>query len=369
MPRIENLAARRLRLPLRTPYKLAFGPVEAFDTVLVLLSIDGKTGFGDATVLTGYTEETIAGSWALTTELVAELDGAEVSDAMAAFGVHLPRAPFTITAFKTAIEMATGHPQLTSSAERRVPLLRILNADAPEVIEREIEDAIAAGYRTLKIKVGFDAVRDLERVGSIQRAARGRLRLTVDANQGFSREEGCRFAASLAPDSIQFFEQACHKDDWEAAVAVARASAVPVMLDESIYDLDDVRRAAALGAARFVKLKLMKFGSLSALEEGLAEVRSLGLEPVLGNGVASDIGCWMEACAAAGRIDTAGEMNGFLKPRDPIVSHPLVVERGDVVIPAGYVPRLDLRAIEAQTVARAPRLSQPLELIGASSGA
>jgi L-alanine-DL-glutamate epimerase-like enolase superfamily enzyme len=122
----------------------------------------------------------------------------------------------------------------------------------------------SAGYRTLKIKVGFDAASDLARVGFIQRAARGRFGLTIDANQGFSHEDGCWFAANLDPQSIEFFEQACHKDDWDAAVAVARASSVPVMLDESIYTMADVRRAAALGAARFIKLKLMKFGSLTA---------------------------------------------------------------------------------------------------------
>lgn len=353
MPRIHNLVARRLRLPLRTPYKLAFGTVEAFDTILVSLSIEGVTGFGDATVLTGYTEETIEGSWALATEFATALDGAELSGAAATLEAHLAGAPFTVTAFRTAMEMATGHPSLTGSGDRRVALLKILNADAPEAIEREIDEAIAAGYGTLKIKVGFEAASDIERVRVIQRAARGRFGLTVDANQGFSPEDGCRFAASLDPDSIEFFEQACHKDDWDAAVAVARASTVPVMLDESIYDMDDVRRAAALGAARFVKLKLMKFGSLSALEEGLSEARSLGLEPVLGNGVATDIGCWMEACVAGDRVATAGEMNGFLKPRRPIVMNPLVVEQGQVVIPAGYVPRLDQAALDAQTVARA----------------
>jgi hypothetical protein len=66
---------------------------------------------------------------------------------------------------------------------------------------------------------------------------------------------------------------------------------------------------------------------------------------VLGNGVASDIGCWMEACIAHGRIDTAGEMNGFLKPVLPIVRNPLEVESGAIVIPADYWPDLDDKAI------------------------
>ena len=37
------------------------------------------------------------------------------------------------------------------------------------------------------------------------------------------------------------------------------------------------------------------------------------MEPVLGNGVASEIGCWMEACVARSTIANAGEMNGFLQ--------------------------------------------------------
>ena len=349
---VAGIALRRLRLPLREPYKLAFGPVDAFDTVLVTLAVEGRTGYGEATVLTGYTEETIDGSWALAKELAKALDGAGQTSAWTTLDGHLADAPFTVTAFRTAIEMATGHRSLSSIHRRSVPLLRILNTDKPAGIEREIEDAIAAGYRTLKIKVGFDVDADLERVRAIQRASRGRLQLTIDANQGYSREDGCRFAASLEPDAIRFFEQACHKDDWDAAVAVAKAATVPVMLDESIYDLGDVRRAAALKAARFVKLKLMKLGSLTALEQGLAEARALGLEPVLGNGVATDIGCWMEACVGAGQVSTAGEMNGFLKPRRPIVTNPLRVLDGQLVVPPGHAPVLDEDAIAAQTVDR-----------------
>src|SRR3546814_1811434 len=42
-----------------------------------------------------------------------------------------------------------------------------------------------------------------------------------------------------------------------------------MMLDESIYDLDDIDRAAERGAADYIKLKLMKAGGLSRLAAGL----------------------------------------------------------------------------------------------------
>jgi L-alanine-DL-glutamate epimerase-like enolase superfamily enzyme len=349
--RVENLHIHRLRLPLRQPYKLSFGPVEAFDTILVSLDVDGRRGFGDATVLTGYTEETIEGAWSLGLILAEAVAGRPVAALWSETERFLAQAPFTVTAFRTAVEMALGHEILSSPAERRVPLLKILNGETEAEVAAEVEAALAAGYRTFKIKVGFDLEEDLARVASIQRVVAGRAALTIDANQGFSREDGCAFAERVGTRDVLFFEQACDKHDWDVAVAVARAARTPVMLDEQIYDLADVRRAACFDAAQFVKLKLMKMGSLDALIEGIATTTSLGLKPVLGNGVATDVGCWMEACVAAGRIETAGEMNGFLKPVRPIVRNPLPVRDGAVIVPEGYWPEIDDDAVASFAVA------------------
>jgi hypothetical protein len=58
----------------------------------------------------------------------------------------------------------------------------------------------------------------------------------------------------------------------------------------------------------------MKMGRPRGRSRGIAAHRELGMEPVLGNGVACEVGCWMEACVARTLIGNAGEMNGFLKP-------------------------------------------------------
>ena len=129
---------------------------------------------------------------------------------------------------------------------------------------------LAEGFGTLKIKVGFDAGEDARRVKRIQKAVAGRCRLRIDANQGYDREQGRAFAAALDPEGIELFEQPCAAGDWDAARAVADVSPVPMMLDESIYGMDDIERAARLEAARFIKLKLMKMGGLEALARRVA---------------------------------------------------------------------------------------------------
>src|SRR6185436_12962955 len=156
------------------------------------------------------------------------------------------------------------------------------------------------------------------------------------------------FVSRLSSESIELFEQPCPAGDWEAhakVVPVARDRGIPLMLDESIYSLREIERAATERSARFIKVKLMKFSTLERLEAAILRIRSLGMEPVLGNGVAADPGCWMEACIAARHIDNAGEMNGFLKPRERLLADELVFAKGAIEIPARWRPRLDVERV------------------------
>ncbi len=347
---VEEVHVSRLRIPLAQPYKLALGSVVHFDTLLVTAIVDGRRGFGEATILSGYTDENIEDSWKLAQDLCRRIARQSCDAACALLdGELLQTAPFTVTAFRTALEMANGEPLLTSETPTRIPLLFGINATDPAGIEQEVERALGAGYRTLKIKVGFDVEADLARIHLIQSLNRGRASLRIDANQGYSREEGCAFARRVSPDSVELIEQPCHAKDWDAAAAVAAVTAVPLMLDESIYSMNDIDRAARLGAG-FIKLKLMKIGSLRSLERGLNRIRQLGMRPVLGNGVASDIGCWMEACVARSTIDNAGEMNGYLRQRESILANPIPVQTVAMHLDAGYVPQLAQKCIEPLTV-------------------
>lgn len=349
---VDRFTLRRLDLPLKVPYKLALGTVEAFDTLLVeARGPDGASGYGEATILEGYTEETVAGAWRTAAAIAARVRGLATAEAKAQAASWHEQAPFVATAFVTALEMLESHPLLADGAERPVPLLAVVNATEPAAIAAEVATLTEAGYDTLKLKVGFDVARDLAKVRALQQCLDDRARVRLDGNQGFSRDEALAFVAGLEPRGIELLEQPCAAGDWDAAVAVARASAVPMMLDESIYGLEDVRRAAQLGCAHYIKFKLMKAGGVDRLLEALELIRELGMKPVLGNGVASDIGCWMEACVAHRMIDNAGEMNGFLKPRTSLLATPLQVSGGAMNAPPARELRLSDEALAAATVA------------------
>ena len=350
-----KLRAWLLRLPLVTPYRLAFGPVEALDTVIVQLESEGREGFGEATLLTGYTDETIAETWEKARQLVHAAASPTFS-LVPALDVLDAKHPFLTTAFRTALEMAEADPRLVFDHPVRVPILGLLQGETISDLERETERLLSEGYGTAKVKVGFDPARDARVVAMAQRSMAGRMRIRIDANQGFDAAQAVDFVSRLSPDSIELFEQPCKAGDWDAhmeVVPVARGRGIPLMLDESIYSVADIERAAELGAATYVKVKLMKFSGLARLEAAIARIRSFGLKPVLGNGVAADVGCWMEACIAARGIDNAGEMNGFLKPRERLLADELRFAKGAIEIPAAWRPRLDLARLQRLAISRA----------------
>ena len=222
-----------------------------------------------------------------------------------------------------------------------MPILGLLHATERGAVREELAALLEGGYRTIKVKVGFGVEDDIRNVRTIQGEAAGRAAIRLDANQGYSADEACRFLDALDPAGIELFEQPCAAGDWAAHAAAVRVARVPMMLDESIYGLADIERAASERQADYVKVKLMKFVSLDALVASIARIRALGMRPVLGNGVANDLGCWMEACVAAESIDNAGEMNGFLKPVGGLLAEPLRFADGQIELPLERRPVMD----------------------------
>jgi len=354
MGTIVEIVVRRLHLPLTTPYKVSTRTYHQFDPIVVEIhDRDGRTGWGETVISQGYTNESAEGGWAFCTTMAEQLVGASTEAAKAALVPHLREHSHASSILGTAIEMIEGNPLLDVTSSTEVPLLVPVNAMTLEAIGTEVEGYIAAGFRTLKVKVGFVVAEDLARVARIQRDLAGRATIRLDANQAYSREDGCRLAAALDPVGIELFEQPCHKDDWDSNAAVAAVSTVPVMLDESIYGIEEIDRAARLPGVGYVKVKLKKFGSLDRLKAALDRIRAVGLQPVLGDGVSTDISCWMEACVARSTITNAGEMNGFLKLVKPVLSTPLSFAHGKIVLQPGWKPIVDMQFLAQATEASA----------------
>jgi L-alanine-DL-glutamate epimerase-like enolase superfamily enzyme len=348
---IEQVIVRQISCPLTTPYKLSSGDLTSFDPfVLQMIDADGRSGWGECLIVPGYTDESVEGSWIAANKaarLMVDSKNRSVESVIAESARNSPGIASTIY---SALEMLNPQGAYRIQKNISLPLLTPCQGHEPNEIREEIEALLAQGYRTLKVKVGFGWRDDLARVEHIQNCLQGRGTIRLDANRGFNQEDGREFARHLIPAGIELFEQPCASDDWQANARVAEVSTVPVMLDESIYGLDDIERAAGIPNVGFVKLKLKKVGSAQDLEKGLNRIKALGMTPVLGDGVSMDLGCWFEVCVGARCIDNAGEMNGFLKTGFSLFRNPMTFRDGAVHLPAGYWPEIDEDRLHACTL-------------------
>lgn len=349
MARIEKITVRRLNLPLLRPYRLSYRTFETFEPYLVEIEdTDGRTGFGDGHISPGSSSETRKGGWDFLTAWASRCVGQDPEEAREAILAVADESKVAATSLVSALDVLEDHPLLRVTGPATLPLMAPVNATEAKAIAAEIEAGIDEGFRTFKVKVGKDVEADLTRVAAVRSAASGRATLRLDANRGFSRDDALRFVERLDPEGIDLFEQPCKAEEWDSNAAVAAASPVPLMLDEAISSLADIERAGSTPGVGFCKLKLKRFVSLGLLQEGLEAVRRHGMEPVLGDGLGSEIHSWLEACVARTTIRNAGEFNGFLKPRDRLFTAPLRFERGAIHLDPGR-PELDRTAIQRLT--------------------
>ena len=280
---IHAVTVRVARIPLHTPYRVSGMEFHHFEPIVVeMWDDDGRYGFGEAVISEGYSPESFDDGLRYCRDVAPHLVGKGPDDARALLEAGIADYPTAASTLFSALDVLAGHPLLDVAEMTRVPLLDPVHSHEPGALADELEALLDRGFRTLKVKVGFEVEADLERVAVIQRLLDGRAEIRLDANRGFTREEGCRFAAALEPRGIQLFEQPCASEDWDSNAAVARVSTVPVMMDESIYGFEDIDRAAAMEGVGFVKLKLKKLSSVDRLREGLERIRAAGLVPVMG---------------------------------------------------------------------------------------
>jgi L-Ala-D/L-Glu epimerase len=362
--KLQELTLRTVRLPLIRPYVLSYRTFTAFEPIIVeARDADGRIGWGEGHISPGSSSETREGGWAFCREHAAAAVGKDTTAVKAMIASNMGASKVAATALLTAIEMLEDHPLLRIDREVRLPLLTPFNSFTPEEIAEEVELRLADGFRTFKIKVGKDADDDGRRVKAIQQAIGGRATMRLDANRAYSESAACRFAAALDPTGIELFEQPCDSEDWAANAKVASVSPVPIMLDEPICTLADVERAGGIKNIGFCKLKLKRFGGLDLVREALDAVRAHGMEPVLGDGLGIELGCWMEGCVARVTVRNAGEFNGFLKPMVRLFAEPLRFAAGELILPAGFRPLIDRDALAAHETARErfkPTMARPI---------
>lgn len=332
MSRIVEAGYCRLDRPLQTPYRLSFTSLATFDSVLAYVaSDDDRIGFGEAVALPGY-------SWEVTGDIVEtvrhtlpsalkiRLD--EFSEACSAL---FPRRPFAASALQSCIDTLLQPPEISPDFALSINY-PISSESSDSALADTLSEAVQRGYDYIKVKVGRDIQRDIQALDTLLNHPQAkRLRFSFDANQAFSPHDARGFCAALEgydSGNVLWLEQPFDKNAWTSIESLAQSVSIPILLDESIYDSNDVRRAADVGATG-IKLKAFKNLGPAGCTELAALAETYGLGVVIGNGVATEVGNYLELAAVSHSptlFRAPVECNGFSKTKEPLCRFPVLSE-------------------------------------------
>ena len=350
---ISKVTMYRLDVPLIKPYKLSYNTFNSFEPLLFHIVDDqGNEGWGEQHISPGSSSETRDGGWTFGRVISKLILNKKLYEAKEIILSHSSISIVASSAIYTAIEMLEKNDVLNNKSSLKLKLLTSFNAEEETEIKDELDKVTEQGFTTIKIKVGKDVNADIKKINNIQTHLNGRATLRIDANRGYSKKDGCKFVQGLKPDFIELFEQPCDANDWDANAAVAKLSYIPIMLDEPICSVKDIKKASLIEGVGLCKLKLKRFLSITRLKEAIKFAHELGLKIVLGDGLGAEINCWMEAKIADKLIDNAGEYNGFLKiePQARILSNPLKFKNGFLLISENWNLEIDRDKLEKYTI-------------------
>jgi L-alanine-DL-glutamate epimerase-like enolase superfamily enzyme len=291
--KITRVEVWAVRMPLRTPYTIAFQTVnETVNIFCRVETVDGLNGYGCAAPdpditfeepaeverqMKGAGTDTLVGADALRTALLVE----QLEVALRGF-------PSAQAAFDMALHDLLGK-------KANLPLWKLLGGYRTEIatsitvgimpLDETVKAAseyVAQGFRCIKLKGGKDADEDAARVVAVRKAVGPAIELRFDANQGFSLEESQRFVRLSESADLELVEQPTPRGQPDLLGRVTASVPVPIMADESLMSLRDAFRLASGNLVDMVNVKLMKTGGI---EEALlvnAVARSAGLEVMVG---------------------------------------------------------------------------------------
>lgn len=270
---VSHISIYRLSIPLIEPFTTSLGTDEAAHNIIVKIDTEeGVTGFGECSPympINGESQDTcfIVGQYFA--KALKGKDALQIVDCISL----MDKIIYANQSIKSAFDMALYDIAAQNAGQ---PLYQFLGGEKKKTIvtdytvsigepEKMAEDAVKIklqGYPAIKIKLGKDGRKDVERIHAIRAAVGNEIPLRIDANQGWKIREAIETLKALEPYNIQHCEEPIARWKYMKLRKVKKNSPIPIMADECCGDEHDAERLIELQACDYFNIKLGKSGGI-----------------------------------------------------------------------------------------------------------
>lgn len=275
-----DVVAARIPLTPERRMKSSLGSHDESQFVLVRLRDDDNLqGVGEATVTPQWSGETAWGAAAIIRHhLGPALVGLDPRDA-GSIAARMDELAFGNWFAKAALEMACWDLAGRAAAAPVYELLGgacrprtirnrfSLGAYAPEVAAERTRERVAAGFTTIKVKVGRDVQQDVLRVAAVRRAAGDDVTLTIDANGGWTYEQAREALRRLDEFRIEWIEQPLQRGDYSRLRKLRGETGCRILADESCFTRVECEELIAQNCCDAITVYPGKHGGLLRARE------------------------------------------------------------------------------------------------------
>jgi len=273
--KIEAINIHHVRMPLREPWRTAYGSDDAIEAVLVQLHSDGIFGWGESSPLAMpcYSSEYTAGAFGVIKNCLAPRligkdihSGQELQAALSVFKGNFFAKAALDNAWWDLHARALGQPLHKVLGGTRSTVEAGADFGIRDSLDELVElvgAAVSTGAPRIKLKFAPDwGLPVLERI----RSHFPKAVLHIDCNAAYAMEDAPLFK-ELHRFRLAMIEQPLAFDDLLDHASLQREIETPLCLDESINSVRRARQAVALGACRWINIKPGRVGGLTVAKE------------------------------------------------------------------------------------------------------
>ena len=325
-----KLELKKYNLQLKHRFRISREAYDQQETLIVCLSAQGLTGYGETTANPYYGVEIDA----MVKEIEAlryEIESYDLEDPVLFYELLTAKEinPFT----KCALDLAAhdlygkilGKPlyEIWGTNTDNYPITNYtIGLDSIENMIAKMEEKPWSIY---KIKLGTD--NDIEIIRALREHTQAVFR--IDANCAWTPEKTIAYAPILKELKVEFIEQPLPAVDWKGMEKVLHNSVLPIIADESCKTEDDVDRCAL--HFNGINIKLTKCGGLTPALRMIRQAKELGIKVMVGCMTESTVGISAIAQLLP-QLDYV-DMDGALLLDEDIADGVQITEEGIVIFP------------------------------------
>jgi L-alanine-DL-glutamate epimerase-like enolase superfamily enzyme len=123
--------------------------------------------------------------------------------------------------------------------------------------------AVDQGFTGIKIKVGSELARDLNRLTAVRNAVGAGVTLAIDGNGKWDLPTCQRFCRAAEDLDVYWFEEPLWYDDVKGHAQLARSTSIPVALGEQLYTTDAFAEFFAQQAIHWVQPDVTRMAGIT----------------------------------------------------------------------------------------------------------